>query len=108
MKGWILYTYPPHHPEGGCYEINRLLEEAKELNIDLRVLSSEEIDLIVTRDDRKSVIANQQTGELPDFLMRELRVVVGDFNGWNQTDLPMKRQGNGDWVLRLVLSDGVY
>ncbi|MHC4673784.1 MAG: isoamylase early set domain-containing protein [Planctomycetota bacterium] len=34
--------------------------------------------------------------------------LVGDFNGWNQTDLPMKRHTNGDWILRLALSDGVY
>ena len=34
--------------------------------------------------------------------------LVGDFNGWHPTSLPMTREGRGDWVCRLHLPDGVY
>ncbi len=34
--------------------------------------------------------------------------VVGDFNNWDESSLPMSRTGTGHWACRLKLPDGVY
>ena len=34
--------------------------------------------------------------------------LVGDFNDWNQSALPMTRTNNGEWVCRLKLPNGTY
>lgn len=51
------------------YEINRLLEVAEENNIEMKVLTPEQFELIVTRDDRKSILLDGETVSLPDFLL---------------------------------------
>lgn len=32
--------------------------------------------------------------------------VAGDFNGWNPTDIPLERDGDGCWVTELLLRPG--
>jgi Glycogen recognition site of AMP-activated protein kinase len=32
--------------------------------------------------------------------------VVGSFNGWNSTAHPLRRAGNGDWMITIYLSPG--
>jgi 1,4-alpha-glucan branching enzyme len=34
--------------------------------------------------------------------------VVGDFNRWDRRSLPMSRQADGNWVLRLPLPEGMF
>ena len=34
--------------------------------------------------------------------------VVGDFNGWNRTAVPMTRSDTGEWTCDLELPQGVY
>ena len=69
MKGWILYKHSELELKPETYEINRLLEVAKENNIEMRVLTPEQFELIVTRDDRKSILLDGETVSLPDFLL---------------------------------------
>ncbi|GGK32849.1 alpha-L-glutamate ligase [Caldalkalibacillus thermarum] len=68
MRGWILYKDTANaKPE--TYEINRLIDEARAQGIDIDVLSPDQFELIVTQDDRKSVLVNGEVSPLPDFLI---------------------------------------
>ena len=69
MKGWILYKHSELELKPETYEINRFLEVAEENNIEIEVLTPEQFDLIVTRDDRKSILLDGETVSLPDFLL---------------------------------------
>lgn len=69
MRGWILYKYAQKDLWPDAYEIHRLIETAAKLNIELLVVRPEQIDLIVTRDDRKSILLDSKLVALPDFLL---------------------------------------
>ncbi|MNN04424.1 Ribosomal protein S6 modification protein [compost metagenome] len=51
------------------FEIRRLVDEAEKQGIDVRVLAPEQFELIVTRDDRKSVMVDGEVLPLPDFVL---------------------------------------
>jgi 1,4-alpha-glucan branching enzyme len=34
--------------------------------------------------------------------------IVGDFNGWNPTSLPMRREADGTWTVEVPLAPGRY
>lgn len=69
MRGWVIYRHSaaPLSPES--YEIDRLRETAADEGIELRVIQPEQFDLIVTRDDRKSILVDGRPTELPDFVL---------------------------------------
>jgi len=69
VKGWIIYKDSPYdiHPEK--YEIDRLMEEAERLNIEMHLFMPEQFDLIVTQDDDKSILLNEEYTSLPDFVL---------------------------------------
>lgn len=69
MLGWILYRAHENELKPEMYEINRFLEEAEKENIQLRILKPEQIDLIVTQEDRKSILVDGKTEALPDFVL---------------------------------------
>lgn len=69
MEGWILYKHSMKELRPDAYEINHFIKTAKTLGINIRVLKPEEIDLLVTREDRKSILVNGGTTTLPDFLL---------------------------------------
>lgn len=69
MKGWILYKHNSTEVKAEMYEINRFLEVAKKRNIELKILKPEQLDLIVTREDRKSILVDGQPTQLPDFVL---------------------------------------
>lgn len=69
MLGWVLYKENSTEIKPEMYEINRLVEMAKEENIQLKVLRPEQIDLIVTQEDRKSILIDGKPTALPDFLL---------------------------------------
>lgn len=69
MKGWILYKYAQEELWPDAYEIHRLIETARKRNIDIKVVKPEQIDLIVTREDRKSTLLDGEIVSLPDFLL---------------------------------------
>lgn len=51
------------------FEIERFVQVAKEQDIEIRVLAPEQFELIVTRDDRKSVLVDGEVLPLPDFVL---------------------------------------
>ena len=69
MKGWIIYKPPQNEVKPEIYEINRLTEEAERQGIEVSVLAPDQFELIVTRDDRKSVMVDEQVVPLPDFVL---------------------------------------
>ena len=72
MRGWILYHEYDEGLKKERHEIERFLQEAEKQNIELNIVSPEQFDLIVTRDDRKSVILDGKVEPLPDFLLPRL------------------------------------
>lgn len=69
MNGWIIYRKNETEIKPEMYEINRMLDEAEKRQIKLRVLKPEQIDLIVTREDRKSILVDGNPTSLPDFVL---------------------------------------
>lgn len=69
LLGWILYKEPDDEIRPESYEMRRLIEAAEKHNIRLRGLRPEQIDIIVTREDRKSILVNNVPTALPDFLL---------------------------------------
>jgi len=69
MRGWILYKSSETEIKPEAYEIHRLQDVARAQGIEVKVLKPEQFDLIVTRDDRKSVRVDGDILPLPDFLL---------------------------------------
>ncbi len=69
MLGWILYRKSQENLPPEAYEVRRMIEVAKEHDIELRVLTPEQIDIIVTREDRKSILVDNVPTALPDFII---------------------------------------
>lgn len=69
MRGWIIYKESANLLRQEAYEIHRLLDVAKQENIDLKVFSPDQFDLTVTREDAKSILINGKNHVLPDFVL---------------------------------------
>ena len=69
MKGWVIYRDDATQLRPEAYEIHRLIEEAQSEGIELEVFKPEQFDLIVTREDEKSILVNSEKRELPDFVL---------------------------------------
>lgn len=69
MRGWLLDADSSESYVSDEYSTRRLLECAAQDGIDLEVITPEMFDLVVTRDDRKSVVVKGEIRPLPDFLI---------------------------------------
>jgi len=69
MKGLILFTRPRDKLTDKDYSLLRLLEAGKNKNIDLEVVTPNQFELIVTRDDKKSILIDDQQTQIPDFII---------------------------------------
>ncbi len=69
MEGWILYRLRQNEISYDKYEMNRFLEVAEQREINLKILCPEQFDLLVNREDNKSVIIDNRTTKLPQFLL---------------------------------------
>lgn len=69
VRGVILFSRKEEELREEDYSVRRLLEAAKNKEIDIRVLAPEQFELVVTRDDRKSILVNDQIEPLPDFVI---------------------------------------
>ncbi len=72
MRGWILYRESQAELKPESYEIRRFLEVAAQQGIDLRVVRPDQLDLIVTRDDRRSMRLEGEVTPLPDFVLTRM------------------------------------
>ena len=65
LSGWII-----HKKElGENHEVQRLVDEFKKQQVDIRVVNPKEVDIFVDRDDRKSIIVGGVPSKLPDFVL---------------------------------------
>ena len=69
MKGWIIYKDTEENLKPESFEIQRFVEVAAEQGIELRVYTPEQFDLIVTREDKKSIYVDGVPDSLPDFVL---------------------------------------
>lgn len=72
MRGWILFDTYDDGLKKEQHEINRFVEDAEKQEIDLRVISPDQFELIVTKDDRDTVIIDGDLVALPDFIIPRL------------------------------------
>lgn len=71
MQGWIIYKSSANDVKPETYEIKRLMEEAEKQGVNVRVFTPEQFELIVTRDDRKSVMVGGEVLQLARFRAAE-------------------------------------
>jgi RimK family alpha-L-glutamate ligase len=76
MKLWML----GNRLTTEMYERQRFIEEAEKQSIDFSVVFADEIDLIVSRDDRKSIRYKNDVVSLPDVLLARTGSGTGYFN----------------------------
>lgn len=62
------------------YERDRFIEEADKSGIDLSVVYADEIDLLVSRDDRKSIRFQNDVVSLPEVVLARTGSATGHFN----------------------------
>jgi gamma-F420-2:alpha-L-glutamate ligase len=72
LEGWILYHKSESEIADSDYETLRLIEAAKAKDIKIKVFKPEQFDLVVTRDDRKSILIEGKHQALPDFIIPRL------------------------------------
>ena len=76
MKLWML----ANRLTSEMYERERFIEEAEKQEIDFSVVFADELDLIVSRDDRKSIRYQNSIVSLPDVLLARTGSGTGHFN----------------------------
>lgn len=69
MKAWILYKNSSSAISPEAYEIQRLIEQLESSGFETRVFAPEQFELLVTRDDRRSVRIDGAAVELPDVFL---------------------------------------
>lgn len=72
MRGWILYFKSQDQLDDNDYGVSRLLGAAAAKGIDLQVYRPDQFELVVTRDDRKSILVDGSPTPIPDFLIPRL------------------------------------
>jgi|AntRauTorcE11897_2_1112592.scaffolds.fasta_scaffold04884_2 gamma-F420-2:alpha-L-glutamate ligase len=79
MECWILFDGDFESHEAGAYEVRRFIEAGRRQGINVSVYRPEQFDLIVTRDDRDSVMIDSHIVQLPDFVMTRISADVTYF-----------------------------
>jgi len=69
MLGWIIYRDSENLLRPEAYEVTRLIEAAKKYGIEIRVYQPEQFEIVVTREDRRSILIDNVSTPLPDFLI---------------------------------------
>ena len=69
LKGYILSNKLESDLTKKDYGTPRLMEAAKAKNIDISVFTPNQFEMIVTKDDKKSILIDDKTTELPDFIL---------------------------------------
>ncbi|NCC22198.1 MAG: RimK family alpha-L-glutamate ligase [Alphaproteobacteria bacterium] len=75
MEVWILFNEEIESPTSEAFEIRRFLAEGREMGIDVKVFHPEQFDLLVTSEDRESVLIDGSLMPLPDFLLPRTYVI---------------------------------
>ena len=77
MKGWILQKQV--YGKEPSFETLKLIETAKQAGIELELHDPRQIEIIVTQDDRKSVLLDDKITKLPDFIFPRMGATTSYF-----------------------------
>ena len=77
MKGWILQKQV--YGKEPSYETLKLIETAKQAGIELELHDPRQIEIIVTQDDRKSVLLDDKITKLPDCIFPRMGATTSYF-----------------------------
>lgn len=69
MRGWVIYHRPVDKRDARSHGVRRFLESAERSGVELDVVSPEEVDLVVTRDERQGIILRGEFVALPEFVL---------------------------------------
>lgn len=69
MKTWILYKQPTAARGTEAYEVRRLVDVSRLRGLDATVYAPEQFELLVTRDDPRSVRIDGASVDLPDVML---------------------------------------
>jgi gamma-F420-2:alpha-L-glutamate ligase len=75
MEVWILFNEDIEAPSAEAFEVRRFLSEGRDMGIDVKVFHPEQFDLLVTEEDRHSILIDGKSRPLPDFLLPRTYVV---------------------------------
>ncbi len=75
MEVWILFNEEIEAASAEAFEIRRFLAEGREMGVDVKVFHPEQFDLLVTADDRESVLIDGNLMPLPDFVIPRTYVI---------------------------------
>ena len=67
MEVWILYGEDIESTADLAFEVRRFIAEAAKMDIDLKVFRPSQFDLLVTEEDRDSILIDGELMPLPDF-----------------------------------------
>lgn len=69
MKCWIIYKRTQAEISPEAYEVRRLLDAAEKNDIDARVIKPDQVELVVTREGRRSILIDGHLTQVPDFVL---------------------------------------
>lgn len=69
VTGIILFSKKESELTSEDYSVKRLIDAARKKDIDISVLKPEQFELVVTRDDTKSILVDDKPVPLPDFVI---------------------------------------
>ena len=75
MEVWILFNEDIESASAEAFEVRRFLEEGRAMGIDVKVFHPEQFDLLVTAENRESILIDGKPIPLPDFLLPRTYVV---------------------------------
>ncbi len=75
MEVWILFNEEVESSSAEAFEVRRFMAEGREMGIDVNVFHPEQFDLLVTDEDRESVLIDGAPVPLPDYVLPRCYVI---------------------------------
>ena len=75
MRVWILFGEEIEAPTAEAYEVRRFMSEGRKMGVDVEVYKPEQFDLLVTDEDRDTILIDGVPVPLPDFLLPRTYVI---------------------------------
>ncbi|MEM7651538.1 MAG: RimK family alpha-L-glutamate ligase [Pseudomonadota bacterium] len=75
MEVWILFNEEIESASAEAFEVRRFMSEGRDMGIDVKVFHPEQFDLLVTDEDRESVLIDGVPMPLPDYVLPRCYVI---------------------------------
>lgn len=79
MEVWILFNEKIESASAEAFEVRRFMAEGREMGIEVKVYHPEQFDLLVTDEDRQSVLIDGAPVPLPDYVLPRCYVIDGGY-----------------------------